>query len=126
MHLKAHKAIVGDNAFLHESGIHQAGLLKHRGTYEILSPEDIGYERSSGPNIVLGKLSGRQALKNRLKELGYELKEDEVESVFKNFKAMAEKRKWDWKRSRCCFFQCRGLSCCTKQNARFKEVIYIC
>ncbi|XP_027920068.1 probable 2-isopropylmalate synthase isoform X2 [Vigna unguiculata] len=93
MHLQPHKAIVGDNAFLHESGIHQAGLLKHRGTYEILSPEDIGYERTSGPNMVLGKLSGRQALKNRLKELGYELKVDEVESVFKNFKAMAEKRK---------------------------------
>ncbi|KOM38645.1 hypothetical protein LR48_Vigan03g202700 [Vigna angularis] len=93
MHLQPHKAIVGDNAFLHESGIHQDGLLKHRATYEILSPEDIGYERSSGANMVLGKLSGRQALKNRLKELGYELKEDEVESVFRNFKAMAEKRK---------------------------------
>ncbi|CAJ1918539.1 unnamed protein product [Sphenostylis stenocarpa] len=93
MHLQPHKALVGANAFLHESGIHQAGLLKHRSTYEILSPEDIGYERSSGANMVLGKLSGRQALKNRLKELGYELKEDEVESVFQNFKAMAEKKK---------------------------------
>ncbi|KAL9276912.1 hypothetical protein ACSQ67_025536 [Phaseolus vulgaris] len=93
MHLQPHKAIVGHNAFLHESGIHQDGLLKHRGTYEILSPEDIGYERSNGANMVLGKLSGRQALKKRLKELGYELKEDEVESVFQNFKAMAEKKR---------------------------------
>ncbi|WVZ07335.1 hypothetical protein V8G54_020681 [Vigna mungo] len=76
MHLQPHKAIVGDNAFLHESGIHQDGLLKHRGTYEILSPEDIGYERSSGANMVLGKL-----------------REDEIESVFRNFKAMAEKTK---------------------------------
>ncbi|XP_068472374.1 probable 2-isopropylmalate synthase [Phaseolus vulgaris] len=93
MHLQPHKAIVGHNAFLHESGIHQDGLLKHRGTYEILSPEDIGYERSNEATMVLGKLSGRQALKKRLKELGYELKKDEVESVFQNFKAMAEKKK---------------------------------
>ncbi|KAG5053620.1 putative 2-isopropylmalate synthase [Glycine max] len=93
MYLQPHKAVVGDNAFLHESGVHQAGLLKHRGTYEILSPEDIGHEKSNGVNMVLGKLSGRQALKSRLKELGYELRDEEVESVFRNFKAIAEKKK---------------------------------
>ncbi|KAH1194456.1 putative 2-isopropylmalate synthase [Glycine max] len=80
MYLQPHKAVVGDNAFLHESGVHQAGLLKHRATYEIMSPEDIGHEKSSGVNMVLGKLSGRQALKSRLKELGYELRDEEVES----------------------------------------------
>ncbi|RZB47551.1 probable 2-isopropylmalate synthase [Glycine soja] len=93
MYLQPHKAVVGDNAFLHESGVHQAGLLKHRATYEIMSPEDIGHEKSSGVNMVLGKLSGRQALKSRLKELGYELRDEEVESVFRNFKAIAEKKK---------------------------------
>ncbi|KAK7305130.1 hypothetical protein VNO77_43030 [Canavalia gladiata] len=93
MHLQPHKPLVGANAFVHESGIHQAGMLKHRGTYEILSPEDIGHQRSHAANIVLGKLSGRHALRKRLEELGYKLMDDEVESVFSNFKAMAEKKK---------------------------------
>ncbi|XP_061351609.1 LOW QUALITY PROTEIN: probable 2-isopropylmalate synthase [Gastrolobium bilobum] len=93
LHLQPHKALVGANAFLHESGIHQDGMLKHRGTYEIISPEDIGLERSTGAGIVLGKLSGRQALRKRLEELGYELKDDEVERVFWQFKSVAEKKK---------------------------------
>ncbi|XP_057437388.1 probable 2-isopropylmalate synthase isoform X2 [Lotus japonicus] len=93
LHLQPHKALVGANAFLHESGIHQDGMLKHRGTYEIISPEDIGLVRSVGDTIVLGKLSGRQALRNRLEELGYKLKDTEVEGVFWQFKAVAEKKK---------------------------------
>ncbi|OIW01557.1 hypothetical protein TanjilG_10839 [Lupinus angustifolius] len=93
MHLQPHKALVGANAFAHASGIHQDGMLKHKATYEIISPEDIGLERSNGAGIVLGKLSGRQALKKRLGELGYVLKDDEVESLFWRFKAMAEKIK---------------------------------
>ncbi|XP_057437384.1 probable 2-isopropylmalate synthase isoform X2 [Lotus japonicus] len=93
LHLQPHKALVGANAFLHESGIHQDGMLKHRGTYEIISPEDIGLDRSVGDTIVLGKLSGRQALRNRLEELGYKLKDTEVESVFWQFKAVAETKK---------------------------------
>ncbi|KAE9610874.1 putative 2-isopropylmalate synthase [Lupinus albus] len=93
MHLQPHKALVGANAFAHASGIHQDGMLKHKATYEIISPEDIGLERSNGAGIVLGKLSGRKALKNRLEELGYVLKDDEVESLFWRFKAMAEKIK---------------------------------
>ncbi|XP_058768206.1 probable 2-isopropylmalate synthase isoform X1 [Vicia villosa] len=68
MFLQPHKALVGANAFLHESGIHQDGMLKHKGTYQIISPEDIGLERSTETSIVLGKLSGRQAFKKRLEE----------------------------------------------------------
>ncbi|KAK7293353.1 hypothetical protein RJT34_16216 [Clitoria ternatea] len=93
MHLQPHKALVGANAFVHASGIHQDGVLKHKCTYEIISPEDIGLIRSIGAGIVLGKLSGRQALRKRLEELGYELKDDEVDNVFWNFKAIAEKKK---------------------------------
>ncbi|XP_073222015.1 probable 2-isopropylmalate synthase isoform X2 [Cicer arietinum] len=69
------------------------GMLKHRGTYEIISPEDIGLERSTLASLVLGKLSGRQALRKRLEELGYVLKDDEVEAMFWKFKALAGKKK---------------------------------
>ncbi|KAK2413717.1 putative 2-isopropylmalate synthase [Trifolium repens] len=94
MHLQPHKALVGANAFLHESGIHQDGMLKHRSTYEIISPEDIGLERSSiEAGIVLGKLSGRQALRKKLEEDGYILKDDELETLFWKFKALAGTKK---------------------------------
>ncbi|CAL0332993.1 unnamed protein product [Lupinus luteus] len=93
LHLQPHKALVGANAFVHESGIHQDGMIKHKGTYQIISPEDIGLEKSNRVGIVLGKLSGRQALRKRLEELGYELRDEEVESVFWHFKEVAEKKK---------------------------------
>ncbi|KAH9727783.1 2-isopropylmalate synthase 1 [Citrus sinensis] len=93
LHVQPHKAIVGANAFAHESGIHQDGMLKHKGTYEIISPEDIGLERSSEAGIVLGKLSGRHALKDRLKELGYELNDEQLGTIFWHFKAVAEQKK---------------------------------
>ncbi|KAJ1422400.1 Pyruvate carboxyltransferase [Sesbania bispinosa] len=93
LHIQPHKALVGANAFVHESGIHQDGMLKHEATYQIISPEDIGHKKSTGPSIVLGKLSGRQALRKKFEELGYELKDNEVERVFRHFKAMAEKTK---------------------------------
>ncbi|XP_068315484.1 2-isopropylmalate synthase 2, chloroplastic-like [Pyrus communis] len=93
LHVQPHKAIVGANAFAHESGIHQDGMLKHKGTYEIISPEDIGYERSNEAGIVLGKLSGRHALRNRLAELGYELENDQLATIFERFKAVAEQKK---------------------------------
>lgn len=93
MLLQPHKALVGANAFLHESGIHQDGMLKHKGTYEIISPEDIGLERSIEASIVLGKLSGRQALRKRLEEHGYKLKDDELETLFWKFKALAGTKK---------------------------------
>ncbi|KAI3881355.1 hypothetical protein MKX03_025662 [Papaver bracteatum] len=93
MSVQPHKAIVGANAFAHESGIHQDGMLKFKGTYEIMSPEDVGLSRSNESGIVLGRLSGRHALKSRLLELGYELDGKELDDVFWRFKAVAEKKK---------------------------------
>ncbi|KAK2990831.1 hypothetical protein RJ640_009770 [Escallonia rubra] len=91
--LQPHKAIVGANAFAHGSGIHQHGVLKHKATYEFVSPEDIGLFRSNEHGIVLGKLSGRHALKSRLLELGHEIDENKFDEVFRRFKAVAERKK---------------------------------
>jgi 2-isopropylmalate synthase len=91
-----HKAIVGANAFQHESGIHQDGMIKNKSTYEIMTPESIGLMRGdsqSGAGIVLGKHSGRNAVGTRLRELGYDLDLDKLNSVFKRFKEVAEKKK---------------------------------
>jgi 2-isopropylmalate synthase len=84
------KAIVGENAFAHESGIHQHGMLRHRETYEIMRPEDVGVSRSQ---LVLGKHSGRAALADRLRELGFELEEAALNQAFAAFKALADKKK---------------------------------
>lgn len=84
------KAIVGANAFRHESGIHQDGVLKERSTYEIIRPEEVGF---SGSGIVLGKHSGRHALAERLKELGFALAPAELDRVAERFKALADKKK---------------------------------
>ncbi len=89
-HVQYNKAIVGANAFAHESGIHQDGILKNRETYEIMTPESIGLEKSS---LVLGKLSGRAAFKDRLKEIGYDLSEEMLNEAFKKFKDLADKKK---------------------------------
>ncbi|CAN6980069.1 unnamed protein product [Brassica rapa subsp. trilocularis] len=93
MQTQPHKAIVGANAFAHESGIHQDGMLKHKGTYEIICPEEIGLERSNDAGIVLGKLSGRHALKDRLTELGYVLDDEQLSTIFWRFKSVAEQKK---------------------------------
>ena len=84
------KAVVGENAFAHESGIHQHGMLRHHSTYEIMRPEDVGLPRSS---LVLGKHSGRHALRERVRALGFELEEAEFNRVFAEFKALADKKK---------------------------------
>ncbi len=84
------KAVVGENAFAHESGIHQHGMLKHHSTYEIMRPQDVGMSRT---NLVLGKHSGRAALRERIKELGFELSDNELNRVFEDFKALADKKK---------------------------------
>jgi len=84
------KAIVGGNAFRHESGIHQDGVLKERSTYEIIRPEDVGF---TGTGIVLGKHSGRHALGERLKELGFNLTTEELDKINVRFKALADKKK---------------------------------
>jgi 2-isopropylmalate synthase len=88
--VQPNKAIVGDNAFAHEAGIHQDGVLKAAITYEIMTPESIG--RSSN-ELVLGKHSGRHALRDRLAELGFALERDEFERAFRRFKDLADKKK---------------------------------
>ncbi|XAR71137.1 2-isopropylmalate synthase [Bertholletia excelsa] len=93
LHVQPHKAIVGANAFAHESGIHQDGMLKHKGTYEIISPDEIGLYRSNESGIVLGKLSGRHALKSQLSELGYDIDGKELDDLFWRFKVVAERKK---------------------------------
>jgi len=84
------KAIVGGNAFRHESGIHQDGILKERTTYEIIKPQDVGF---TGTGLVLGKHSGRHALNERLKELGFVLTHEQLEKVNLRFKNLADKKK---------------------------------
>jgi 2-isopropylmalate synthase len=88
--VQPNKAIVGANAFAHESGIHQDGMLKHEETYEIMRPETVGQGRTK---LVLGKHSGRAAVGARLRELGYHLDADALEKVFSRFKTVAEKKK---------------------------------
>jgi 2-isopropylmalate synthase len=84
------KAIVGKNAFAHESGIHQDGMLKNSETYEIMKPEDVGVAKTS---LVMGKLSGRHAFRDKLESLGYVLEQDALNDAFKRFKALADKKK---------------------------------
>ena len=84
------KAIVGKNAFAHESGIHQDGMLKNAETYEIMRPEDVGVSKTS---LVMGKHSGRHAFRDKLESLGYSLEGDALNDAFKRFKALADKKK---------------------------------
>ena len=86
----ANKAVVGSNAFAHESGIHQDGVLKKRSTYEIMTPQDIGLDQNL---LVLGKHSGRHAFQERIKDLGYALSPGDLERVFERFKDLADKKK---------------------------------
>lgn len=90
MPIPRNKAVIGENAFAHESGIHQHGMLKHHSTYEIMRPQDVGLSRS---NLVLGKHSGRHAFRERVRELGFEMDEGEFNRVFEEFKALADKKK---------------------------------
>ena len=90
MHPPRNKAIVGENAFAHEAGIHQHGMLQHASTYEIMRPEDVGIAKS---NLVLGKHSGRHAFRDRVTELGFELDDFETNRAFQEFKKLADKKK---------------------------------
>jgi 2-isopropylmalate synthase len=90
MSVQRNKAIVGQNAFAHEAGIHQHGMLKHRSTYEIMRPEDVGWVQSQ---MVLGRHSGRAALNDRLRAMGFQLEEAQLNAVFAGFKALAEKKR---------------------------------
>jgi 2-isopropylmalate synthase len=88
--VQPNKAIVGANAFAHEAGIHQDGVLKNPMTYEIMKPETIGLSTNK---LVLGKHSGRHALRSRLKSMGYDLSDEEINLVFRRFKELADKKK---------------------------------
>jgi 2-isopropylmalate synthase len=90
MQVQRNKAIVGRNAFAHEAGIHQDGMLKERTTYEIMRPEDVGFTQT---DLVLGKHSGRAALADRAKALGYHLSGEQLQQVFDEFKKLADKKK---------------------------------
>jgi 2-isopropylmalate synthase len=90
LHVQRNKAIVGENAFAHEAGIHQHGMLAHRSTYEIMNPEDVGIPSS---RLVLGKHSGRHALRDRLVQLGHELDDARLDLVFERFKHLADRKK---------------------------------
>ncbi|NQT41447.1 MAG: 2-isopropylmalate synthase [Planctomycetes bacterium] len=90
MKVQRNKAIVGQNAFAHEAGIHQDGMLKERTTYEIMRPEDVGFTKS---DLVLGKHSGRAALADRARTLGYRLSGEQLNTVFAQFKTLADKKK---------------------------------
>jgi len=90
MQVQRNKAIVGQNAFAHEAGIHQDGVLKDRSTYEIMNPEDVGIPRTE---LVLGKHSGRHALKQRVADLGFHLDEAQLQQVFEDFKILADRKK---------------------------------
>ena len=90
MQTPRNKAIVGENAFAHEAGIHQHGMLQHRSTYEIMRPEDVGLSKSS---LVLGKHSGRHAFRDRVSDLGFDLDEFETNRAFQEFKKLADKEK---------------------------------
>ena len=89
--IQPNKAIVGKNAFLHESGIHQDGVLKHKSTYEIIDPADVGIKAD---NIVLGKLSGRSALKSKIEEMGYKFMDEQINQIFIKFKEIASRKKF--------------------------------
>ncbi|MEE9211167.1 MAG: 2-isopropylmalate synthase [Phycisphaeraceae bacterium] len=90
LHVQRNKAIVGDNAFAHEAGIHQDGMLKERSTYEIMDPRDIGIPASK---LVLGKHSGRHAFRERVRYLGFSIDDDALEKAFEKFKALSDKKK---------------------------------
>jgi 2-isopropylmalate synthase len=90
MLVQPNKAIVGDNAFAHEAGIHQDGVLKKQETYEIMKPESVGVSQSL---LVLGKHSGRHGFASRLAELGYELDNEALDKAFRNFKDLADRKK---------------------------------
>jgi 2-isopropylmalate synthase len=90
LHVPRNKAVVGENAFAHEAGIHQHGMLKHASTYEIMQPEDVGLSRS---NLVLGKHSGRHAFRERVQQLGFDLSDEELNRTFAEFKKLADRKK---------------------------------
>ena len=109
LQVQRNKAIVGRNAFAHEAGIHQDGMLKERTTYEIMRPEDVGLSKT---DLVLGKHSGRAALADRAKALGYHMSGEQLQVVFEEFKKLADKKKeiYDGDISSLCEQEIRGVA----------------
>ncbi|MDJ0627464.1 MAG: 2-isopropylmalate synthase [Rhodobacter sp.] len=112
MPVQPNKAIVGENAFAHEAGIHQDGVLKNRSTYEVLDPEDLGL----ASRLVLGKLSGRNALRNRLEGMGYSIADQDLDALFKSFKSVADANTHDVSEA-----QLHGI--CAKLSIKQKEPV---
>src|SRR5207302_3364673 len=88
--VQRNKAIIGENAFAHEAGIHQDGILKYRETYEIMDPAAVGIPKTA---LVLGKHSGRHAFRDRIQQLGYTVSDEQIEAAFARFKTLADKKK---------------------------------
>ena len=88
--MQVNKAIVGANAFAHEAGIHQDGMLKNRTTYEIMNPQDVGWE---GTKLIVGKHSGRAGFKNALQELGIKLDDEQLQAAYLRFLELADRKK---------------------------------
>ena len=103
------KAVVGKNAFAHESGIHQDGMLKHAGTFEIMKPEDIGLTET---NLVMGKHSGRAALRKKVSDLGFNLGDNQLQDLFVRFKALADRKKEVYDEDLLALFQLKDKCCC--------------
>ncbi|CAJ0759516.1 24222_t:CDS:2 [Entrophospora sp. SA101] len=121
MLVQPNKAIVGANAFLHESGIHQDGVLKNKSTYEIMKPEDVGV---SDTKLVLGKLSGRNAFRSRIDELGYgDMSEEQVNNAFEQFKVLADSKK---KVISCELIYLRSILPWDSNNIKLKSFFYSC
>jgi 2-isopropylmalate synthase len=116
------KAIVGKNAFAHESGIHQDGMLKHAGTFEIMRPEDIGLNATS---LVMGKHSGRAALRAKLEELGHQLGANQLNDVFVRFKELADRKKEVWDEDLIALVQDAGTSA-SHDRIQIKRMHVVC
>lgn len=118
--VQSNKAIVGANAFAHESGIHQDGMLKHSGTYEIMTPESVGLEKT---NLVLGKHSGRHAFKEHLIGMGFDLGDNALEDAFLRFKELADKKKEIYDADLLALI---GASVAEKDQVQLKKLLITC
>ncbi|NLL81840.1 MAG: 2-isopropylmalate synthase [Tissierellia bacterium] len=118
VHVQPNKAIVGANAFAHEAGIHQHGVLKNRETYEIMTPESVGLTKNK---MVLGKHSGRHAFKEKIESMGYEISKDELDKAFMEFKSLADKKKQVFDEDIEVILTNRG----TKADDKYKLVRYV-
>ena len=121
MKVQRNKAVVGDNAFAHEAGIHQHGVMANKSTYEIMTPESIGLATNQ---LVLGKHSGHHAFQQRLKDLGYQLEKEIVEQLFKDFKILADKKKTVYDRDLEAMVQEKTMK--MEEHYRLKQFVLNC